>query len=206
MPRDGYTAMFERMLAHPNIEVRLRTDYRDVRRQVSYQHLIYTGPVDEYFDRCHGGVPYGSLGFEPETVEREWFQPAVQVNYPNDHAYTRILEIKHITGQTLPVTTVVREYPEDYLPGREPYYPLPAPDARALYQKYEAMTTAGDLPVLQHGPSRRHGSGGVRAVEKRPSALKIENPAQILIIQYFTQKKVVAICLICDKGNEAAIG
>ena len=140
MPRDGYTAMFGRMLAHPNIEVRLRTDYRDVRAQVSYRHLIYTGPVDEYFDHCHGPLPYRSLRFEPETVEKEWYQPAVQVNYPNDHEYTRVLEIKHITGQKLPVTTIVREYPEDYLPGREPYYPLPAPDARALYQKYAAMT------------------------------------------------------------------
>ncbi len=142
MPRDGYTAMFERMLAHPNIEVRLGTDFREAQTQAKYRHLIYTGPVDEYFDRCHGALPYRSLRFEPETLEREWFQPAVQVNYPNDHEYTRILEIKHITGQTLPVTTVVREYPEDYLPGREAYYPLPAPDARALYQKYEAMTIA----------------------------------------------------------------
>lgn len=139
MPRDGYTAMFERMLAHPNIELRLRTDYRDARAQAAYRHLIYTGPVDEYFDHCHGPLPYRSLRFEPETVEREWFQPAVQVNYPNDHEYTRILEIKHITGQTLPVTTIVREYPQDYGPGREAYYPLPAPDARALYKKYEAL-------------------------------------------------------------------
>ncbi len=142
MPRDGYTAMFARMLAHPNIEVRLGTDFRDVRAQVPHQYLIYTGPVDEYFDRCHGALPYRSLRFEPETLEQEWFQPAVQVNYPNDHAYTRILEVKHITGQTLPVTTIVREYPEDYGPGREPYYPLPAPDARALYQKYATMAEA----------------------------------------------------------------
>ena len=142
MPRDGYTAMFARMLAHPNIDVRLRTDFRDVRAQVEYRHLIYTGPVDEYFDHCHGALPYRSLRFEPETLEQEWFQPAVQVNYPNDHEYTRILEIKHITGQTLPSTTIVREYPEDYGPGREPYYPLPAPDARALYGKYAAMAEA----------------------------------------------------------------
>ena len=142
MPRDGYTAMFERMLAHPNIEVRLRTDHRDARAQIPHRHLVYTGPVDEYFDRCHGPLPYRSLRFEPETIEKEWYQPAVQVNYPNDFEYTRILEIKHITGQKLPVTTVVREYPQDYGPGREPYYPLPAPDARELYKKYEAMAEA----------------------------------------------------------------
>ncbi len=142
MPRDGYTAMFKRMLAHPNIEVRLRTGYREARAQVAYRHLIYTGPLDEYFDHCHGPLPYRSLRFEPETIETEFYQPAVQVNYPNDHEYTRILEIKHITGQTLPMTTIVREYPQDYGPGREPYYPLPAPDARALYKKYEALAEA----------------------------------------------------------------
>ena len=142
MPRDGYTAMFARMLAHPGIEVRLGTDYRQARTQVAYRHLIYTGPVDEYFDACFGPLPYRSLRFEPETVETEFYQPAVQVNYPNDFEYTRVLEIKHITGQTLPVTTVVREYPQDYGPGREAYYPLPAPDARALYQKYEALAAA----------------------------------------------------------------
>ncbi len=142
MPRDGYTAMFERMLEHPGIEVRLKTDYREARAQAAYRHLIYTGPVDEYFDACYGPLPYRSLRFEAETVEREWFQPAVQVNYPNDHEYTRILEVKHITGQTLPVTTIVREYPQDYGPGREAYYPLPAPDARALYKKYETLAAA----------------------------------------------------------------
>ena len=139
MPRDGYTAMFERMLAHPNIEVRLRTDYRGARTQIPHKHLVYTGPVDEYFNHCHGPLPYRSLRFEPETIEKEFYQPAVQVNYPNDFEYTRVLEIKHITGQKLPVTTIVREYPQDYGPGREPYYPLPAPDARELYKKYEAM-------------------------------------------------------------------
>ena len=142
MPRAGYTAMFERMLAHPNIEVRLRTDYREARAHVGFDHLIYTGPIDEYFDRCHGPLPYRSLRFEPETLETEWFQPVVQVNFPNDHEFTRIVEIKHITGQTLPVTTVVREFPQDYLPGGEAYYPLPAPDARALYATYETMAAA----------------------------------------------------------------
>ena len=142
MPRLGYTALFERMLAHPNIEVRLNTDHREARAQVTFDHLIYTGPIDEYFDYCHGPLPYRSLRFEAETVEQEWFQPAVQVNYPNDHEFTRVVEIKHVTGQKLPATTVVREYPQEYLPGREAYYPLPAPDARALYKKYEALADA----------------------------------------------------------------
>jgi UDP-galactopyranose mutase len=136
LPKDGYTAMFRRILAHPNIEVRLKTDFREARQHIRYRHLIYTGPIDEYFDNCYGPLPYRSLRFAPETLDREYFQPAMQVNYPNDHDFTRIVEIKHATGQKLPVTTIGREYPEDFGPGREPYYPIPAPDARALYQRY----------------------------------------------------------------------
>jgi len=136
LPKDGYTAMFQKMLAHPKIETRLNTDYREVRAQVAHRHLIFTGPVDEYFDHCFGPLPYRSLRFEPETLAQEFFQPAVQVNYPNEHEFTRIVEIKHATGQRLPATTIVREYPEDFGPGREPYYPIPAPDTRALYERY----------------------------------------------------------------------
>jgi UDP-galactopyranose mutase len=138
LPKDGYTAMFRKMLAHPKIEVRLNTDYRDVRKQVKFKHLIYSGPIDEYFEHCFGNLLYRSLRFEPETLQREYFQPAMQVNYPNDYDFTRIVEIKHATGQKLPVTTIVREYPQNFGPGREPYYPIPAPDAKALYAKYAA--------------------------------------------------------------------
>jgi UDP-galactopyranose mutase len=136
LPLLGYTKMFERMLDHPNIKVLLQTDYREVIPSVQYKHLIYTGPIDHYFDCCFGPLPYRSLRFEPETIETEFHQPVVQINYPNDEAFTRIVEIKHCTGQKSPLTTIIREYPEDYGPGREPYYPIPAPDARALYDKY----------------------------------------------------------------------
>src|SRR5438445_3439395 len=136
LPKDGYTPMFEKMLSHPKIEVRLNTDFREARQQVKYDRLIYTGPIDEYFDHCIGPLPYRSLRFEPETLSQEYFQPAMQVNYPNDYDFTRIVEIKHATGQKLPSTTIVREYPQDSGPGREPYYPIPAPDAKALYSKY----------------------------------------------------------------------
>ncbi len=142
LPDRGYTEMFRRMLDHPNIEVRLNTDFRDIRPRVRCRHVIYTGPIDEYFGHCFGPLPYRSLRFEPETLEREFFQPAMQVNYPNDHAFTRIVEIKHATGQKLPVTTIIREYPQDHGPGREPYYPIPAPDARALFQKYAVRAEA----------------------------------------------------------------
>jgi UDP-galactopyranose mutase len=136
LPKNGYTAMFQKILAHPKIDILLQTDYREARQQVRFDHLIYTGPIDEYYDHCFGQLPYRSLRFEPETLAQEFFQPTMQVNYPNDHDFTRIVEIKHATGQKLPSTTIVREYPEDFLPGREPYYPIPAPDAKALYEKY----------------------------------------------------------------------
>jgi UDP-galactopyranose mutase len=136
LPRHGYTRLFERLLASPGIKVMLQTDYRDARRLVSYKHLVYTGPIDEYFDACYGPLPYRSLRFEMETIAKEFFQPAMQVNYPNDHEYTRIIELKHATGQKLPVTTIVREFPQDYAPGGEAYYPIPAPDAQALYRRY----------------------------------------------------------------------
>ena len=142
LPARGFTAMFEKMLAHPNIEVRLKCDYREARAQAQFRHLIFTGPIDEYFDHCFGPLPYRTLRFEPATIEREFFQPAMQVNYPNYFDFTRIVEIKHATGQVLPVTTIVREFPEDYGPGKEPYYPIPAPDTRALYERYAERAAA----------------------------------------------------------------
>ena len=142
LPAKGYTAMFEKMLAHSNVKVMLKTDYREARHLVSYRHLIYTGPVDEYFEHCFGPLPYRSLRFDAETIDAEFFQPAMQINYPNDHDFTRVVESKHFTGQKLPVTTIVREYPEDFGPGREPYYPIPAPDAKSLYQRYADRAAA----------------------------------------------------------------
>ena len=139
LPRDGYTAMFRRILDHPKIEVRLGVDYRDLLPHCPHRHLVYTGMIDEYFGHRFGALPYRSLRFEPETLPVEYFQPVMQVNYPNENEFTRIVEIKHATGQQLPVTTIVREYPDDYGPGKEAYYPIPAPEARALYEQYAAL-------------------------------------------------------------------
>jgi UDP-galactopyranose mutase len=140
MPAQGYTKMFERMLDHPNIEIRLATDFFFVRESVSAQQIIYTGPIDTYFDCRYGRLPYRSLRFEHEhlpNVTRE--QPVGTVNYPNDHAYTRITEFKHLTGQTHAGTSVVREYPESE---GDPYYPIPRPDNEALFKRYAALAAA----------------------------------------------------------------
>jgi UDP-galactopyranose mutase len=141
IPLHGYTRMFESMLDHPNIEVLLNTDYRDVVDVVSWTHMIYTGPIDAFFDYQYGKLPYRSLEFRHETLPQEQFQAVGTVNYPNDHAYTRITEFKHITGQTHPKTSIVYEYPRAE---GDPYYPVPRPENAQLYRKYEALAEATD--------------------------------------------------------------
>lgn len=140
MPADGYTAMFARMLDHPNIEVLLNSDYRDVRAVYPHAHLVYSGPIDEFFDYRFGKLPYRSLRFEHETLEQEWLQPVAVVNYPDEGVpFTRITEYKHLTGQTHARTSITREYP---CAEGDPYYPVPRPDNQALYKQYEALAQA----------------------------------------------------------------
>ena len=139
MPLHGYTRMFERMLAHPNIKVMTNTDYREIVDFIPFGHLIYTGPVDAYFDYRFGKLPYRSLAFVHETHPQAQLLPVGTVNYPNDYAYTRVSEFKHITGQTHAQTSVVYELPRAE---GDPYYPVPRPENAALYKKYEALTRA----------------------------------------------------------------
>lgn len=136
MPLQGYTALFQRMLAHPNIRVQLKTDYRAIVQQVPHRALIYTGPIDEYFDYRFGKLPYRSLEFVHETHDTPCFQRAAVVNYPNDHAYTRITEFKYLTGQIHPQTSVVYEYP---CANGDPYYPIPRPANTERYKQYKAL-------------------------------------------------------------------
>jgi UDP-galactopyranose mutase len=136
MPLHGYTRMFERMLAHPNICIMLQTDYRQLAGRVAFNEMVYTGPIDEFFDRRYGRLPYRSLEFRHETLEREVFQPTGTVNYPNDHAYTRTTEFKYLTGQVHALTSVVYEYPRA---SGDPYYPIPRPENAELYKKYQGL-------------------------------------------------------------------
>ncbi len=140
MPRDGYTAMFRRMLAHPNITVRLNTDWAQVRDSVPFRRVVWTGPVDEFFGFRHGRLPYRSLRFRHETLDRPWFQPVGTVNYPAENVpFTRISEYKHLTGQVHPKTSVTYEFPAAE---GDPYYPIPRPENQALYKRYEALADA----------------------------------------------------------------
>jgi UDP-galactopyranose mutase len=139
MPARGYTHLFGRMLDHPNIKIMLNTDYREIRDEIAHDRLIYTGPVDEYFNFEYGRLPYRCLEFKHETHHRPVFQPAPVVNYPNDYAYTRCTEFKYLTGQEHPLTSVVYEFPRAE---GDPYYPIPRPANTALYKKYQARAEA----------------------------------------------------------------
>jgi UDP-galactopyranose mutase len=140
MPKDGFTAMFEKMTDHPNITKKLGVDYRDVRDQVEYGHLVFTGPIDEYFDFRFGKLPYRSLKFDHQTLDQEQFQDVAVVNYPaEDVPYTRISEYKHLTGQQHPKTSITYEYPSAE---GDPYYPIPRPENQELFKKYEALADA----------------------------------------------------------------
>lgn len=154
LPAEGYTRMFDRMVrSSDRIKVLLRTDYREIREHIDFGHLIYTGPIDEYYDYIYGALPYRSLRFERETYSGEvlrarasvsgrdgFWQPTLQVNYPNDGAYTRTVELKHATGQRCEATTIVREFPDDFGPGKTPYYPIPTAGSHALYQRYASRS------------------------------------------------------------------
>ncbi len=140
MPRDGYTAMFEKLLDHPNITVALGVDFAEMRERIDYRHLIYTGPIDEYFDYQLGKLPYRCLRFQHETLDQEVFQPVGVVNYPSeDVPYTRITEYKYLTGQQHPKTSVTYEFPTDQ---GDPYYPIPRPENAELYRRYRALADA----------------------------------------------------------------
>ena len=157
LPAKGYTALFENLLAEsPGIDLQLGMEFTEAKSRWKYKHLIFTGAIDEYFGRCFGPLPYRSLRFEHESFdagqlrEREsisgkpgFWQPAMQVNYPDpDVPFTRIVEIKHATGQDIPTSTILREFPKDWTPEDEPYYPVPAPDAREAYRKYAELAAA----------------------------------------------------------------
>ncbi|WP_374651700.1 UDP-galactopyranose mutase [Rhizorhabdus sp.] len=140
MPADGYTALFERLLDHPNITVSTGVEFFRVRSALDFDRLVYTGPIDDYFDRCHGPLPYRSLRFRHETLPVERFQAAAVVNYPDEAVpHTRITEYKYLTGQQSPCTSISYEYPSAE---GDPYYPVPRPENQARFRAYQALADA----------------------------------------------------------------
>lgn len=137
MPLHGYTRLFENMLDHPNIKIMLNVNHREIEGDVAYDELIFTGPIDEYFDYRFGKLPYRSLRFEHKTLDKEWHQPVAVVNYPDYQVpYTRVTEYKHLTGQRHLQTSLTFEYPAAE---GDPYYPVPRPENAELYRKYQKL-------------------------------------------------------------------
>ena len=140
MPTDGYTAMFEAILDHPGIDVEVGVDYADVPTKLRPERMIWTGPIDAFFEYRLGRLPYRSLRFEQETRQTpggRLVQPAGTINYPNERIpYTRVTEYRHLTGQSAEFSTLGYEYP---MAEGDPYYPIPRPENRELYHRYEGL-------------------------------------------------------------------
>lgn len=140
MPAAGYTAMFERILDHPRIGLHLGTRFEPDRVAGAWSHIVYTGPIDAFFGERFGALPYRSLRFETEHhPQHDRVLPVATINHPNAHAYTRISEFKHMTGQVCRGTTLVREYPTAEGP---PFYPVPNAASEALFRRYRALADA----------------------------------------------------------------
>jgi len=139
MPLHGYTRMFENMLDHSRIKMLLNTDYREILGVIPFKEIIFTGPIDEFFDYRFGKLPYRSLEFKHETINCKVFQPAPVVNYPNEHPFTRVTEFKYLTGQEHEKTSIVYEFPRSE---GDPYYPVPRPENTEIYKKYQELASA----------------------------------------------------------------
>jgi UDP-galactopyranose mutase len=157
MPAAGFTAMFERMLDHPNIELRLGTEYEDIRSEIAARHIVWTGPIDEFFSYRLGTLPYRSLRFERETRATpggRLVQPVAVINYPNERIpFTRVTEFRHLTGQVSDVSTLTYEYPTAE---GDPYYPIPRPENRERFRSYEALAARERPDVLFVGRLARY--------------------------------------------------
>jgi UDP-galactopyranose mutase len=178
MPADGYTAMFERLLDHPNINVRTGVEYQQIGEATDRATTVFTGPIDEYYGHRFGRLPYRSLRFEHQHLAgMSQFQPVGTVNHPNEHAYTRITEFKHLTGQTHTGTSIVREYP---MAEGDPYYPIPNPANEALFKRYQALADADSQVVFigRLGQYRYYNMDQVVASALLLSERLIASPAQ----------------------------
>jgi UDP-galactopyranose mutase len=182
MPLYGYTRLFENMLDHPKIKILLNADYRDIEKIVPYGKMIYTGPIDEYFDYRYGKLPYRSLEFKHETINAPVFQPVPVVNYPNEHLYTRITEFKYLTGQEHPKTSIVFEYPKA---DGDPYYPVPRSENAELYKQYQTLAAS---------------ASGTYFVG-RLATYKYYNMDQVVAQALSTYKKIIAASIPVTRGG-----
>jgi UDP-galactopyranose mutase len=180
--------MFERMLDHPNIDLLLGVEYREARAAYPHDHLVFTGPIDEYFDYRYGRLPYRSLRFQHETVDREWHQRVAVVNYPDEAVpYTRVTEYKHLTGQQCERSSITYEFPAEE---GDPYYPIPRDENQALFKRYEA------LAVAEHDVT----------FVGRLATYRYYNMDQVVGQTLSTYRRLAARLGTAAKGTEAAFG
>ncbi|RDU24015.1 UDP-galactopyranose mutase [Anaerosacchariphilus polymeriproducens] len=141
MPLHGYTKMFENILDHPNIEVKLNTRFTGLDSLSEGANLVYTGALDELLNYKFGTLPYRSLDFKFEYYEQEFYQQNSVVNYTVNEDFTRITEFKHLTGQMIKGTTIVKEYPKAYTGMQEeiPYYAIENKESRKIYEQYNSI-------------------------------------------------------------------
>jgi UDP-galactopyranose mutase len=152
MPRYGYTEMFKQILNHKNIHILLNCDYKDIIEDIKFDKIIFTGPIDEYFDFIYGYLPYRSLKFDFVTYNAEIYQKVGQMNFPNNYDYTRITEFKYLSSQKHEKTTVAFEYSQAYESEiNEPYYPIPSDDNNLIYQRYKLEAEKLDGKVFFAG-------------------------------------------------------
>jgi len=135
-PKHGYTKMCENMIKSPKIHILLNTDYKNIIDSIDYKKMIYTGPIDYFFNSIYGELRYRSIRFEFETYDMESYQPTASTRYPSDYDFTRITEFKKLTGQKSNKTTICREYP---CFGEEPYYPFPTSSEEERAEKYRKL-------------------------------------------------------------------
>jgi len=164
VPKAGYTKMFENILDHPNIHLLLNTDYKSVVNidnesgqlrlfdKAFSGEFIFTGMIDELFEYRFGSLPYRSLDFQFEDIDSEYFQDVATINYPNNYDFTRITEFKHIHAQKLKATTILREFPRDYLGVEKendtPCYPVFKDENLNTFKKYQEFASRFDNITL----------------------------------------------------------
>lgn len=152
MPLHGYSAMVRRMLTHRNIKTMLNTRWQDVKDQIEFKRMVFTGSIDEYFEYKHGQLPYRSLRFDVQTHSRAKYQSAAVINYPNEYDFTRITEQTWLTGQKHTHTTTLTEYPLAHRVGETtPYYPIPTDENKNQYSRYERDAKLAENKIIFAG-------------------------------------------------------
>ncbi len=190
MPKRGFTRMFENMLDHPNIHVLLNTDYRAVREIIPHREVIYCGPVDEFFDFRFGKLPYRCLEFKHETLNQAKYQPVAVVNYPNDYAYTRVTEFKHLTGQEHSKTSIVYEFPT--AEGDE-YYPIPRKENAELYHRYQALAEQAGVHFVGRLATYKYYNMDQVVAQALTLYAKLENTTRAEATQLRTEPTITSV-------------